>query len=663
MSEHKQMIAKAMQAYQTGYLQEAAQWMEQALVLDASQAHSHYILGEIQRRQGQVEAALTTYRRALELAPNHAEAHYSLALLLRQQGDLAGASRHFEATLSYKPEHQPAYLQLGNLLLERWDLEGAIAVYRRLLTLAPDHAEAHHNLGLALVRLNHYAEAVPHLEQALALRPGWLPAHHILGLAQEALGQVKAAQRAFAPILTHNPNNFALRLHVETLGSPIAASQMAIDAYIEGLHQQLDRKLAEVASQPEVVQSLTATQLYDANAGPPFFLSYYGRPLEPILTKWAALFQPHFASIQQQAVADRPRNTRPRIGFVVTPGHEGTFMIDRLGVINRLKGTQFELYIFCAISSQARIAARLTNSAVTLRPCQPELEPMATTIRQAGCDILCYWECGSDTLNYFLPFYRLAPVQCLDWGTPYTSGLPVMDYYISSAQLEPENGEAHYSEQLVRLNGLHTYFERPDVPNQLLGREHFGFTARDHIYLCAQNPLKFHPDFDAIIGDILRQDQQGVVVVLRKKAHHVALVQQRLAETLPDVLNRIRWIAAPSQRDYFSLLALADVCLDTPHYSGMNISYDTFAVDTPIVTWPGEFMRGRYTVALYEKMEILDCVAPDLAQVGDVACRVGMDRAYRHEISRQIKQRSQLLFENQAIVTEFSRFFEQIAPK
>ena len=30
-------------------------------------------------------------------------------------------------------------------------------------------------------------------------------------------------------------------------------------------------------------------------------------------------------------------------------------------------------------------------------------------------------------MNYFLPFARLAPVQCTGWGSTITSGVPAVD--------------------------------------------------------------------------------------------------------------------------------------------------------------------------------------------------------------------------------------------
>jgi hypothetical protein len=38
-------------------------------------------------------------------------------------------------------------------------------------------------------------------------------------------------------------------------------------------------------------------------------------------------------------------------------------------------------------------------------------------VRETACDLIYYWKVGTDALNYFLPFGRLAPVQCTGWAT------------------------------------------------------------------------------------------------------------------------------------------------------------------------------------------------------------------------------------------------------
>ena len=57
-------------------------------------------------RLGQLEEAIRCYRRALELDPGLGGAHYGLAFLLLKRGDHEGAAEHLQAFLA-RPPHSP----------------------------------------------------------------------------------------------------------------------------------------------------------------------------------------------------------------------------------------------------------------------------------------------------------------------------------------------------------------------------------------------------------------------------------------------------------------------------------------------------------------------------------------------------------------------------
>ena len=54
-------------------------------------------------KTGRVEDAIRSYRRALELAPHQSGAHYGLSFLLLKRGDRAAATTHLEAFLADTP--------------------------------------------------------------------------------------------------------------------------------------------------------------------------------------------------------------------------------------------------------------------------------------------------------------------------------------------------------------------------------------------------------------------------------------------------------------------------------------------------------------------------------------------------------------------------------
>lgn len=54
-------------------------------------------------RTGRLEEAIRAYRRALEVAPELSGAHYGLAFLLLKRGDRAGAMSHLDSFLASPP--------------------------------------------------------------------------------------------------------------------------------------------------------------------------------------------------------------------------------------------------------------------------------------------------------------------------------------------------------------------------------------------------------------------------------------------------------------------------------------------------------------------------------------------------------------------------------
>ncbi len=163
----------------------------------------------------------------------------------------------------------------------------------------------------------------------------------------------------------------------------------------------------------------------------------------------------------------------------------------------------------------------------------------------------------------------MAPVQCVTWGHPDTPGSPAIDYFISSELLETAEADGHYTERLVRLPNLGVYYERPQLTEPARQREFFGLDPARHVYLCPQTLFKFHPEFDAVLAEILKRDPEGDLVVLEGRAPNwTRRLQQRWKQTLPDGERRVQFLAAQPH---------ADVMLDPLHFGGGNTSYEALA--------------------------------------------------------------------------------------
>lgn len=626
----------------------AVKHLKRAVGLQSQNPVFHNNLGEALRRQGKPKQALKAYQKALALNPGLAEAHYNLANILKDHQRLTEAIEHYQQAISLRPTYANALHNLGNVYLELGRYKSAMAAYERCLALTPDHAEAHNNLGITLQEWDRTEEALASYQRAVQLKPDFKAAQRNLAGLLEKQGKLAEAQPVYHQLAALEPDNLGLRLRLATMCPVVPTSNDAIDAYRAVILAALEQY------GPHLPLDIEAD--HQTEAAPPSLITYQGRSDLALKQQWAALVGNNITSYY-------PKRSRgkPHVGFVVTAGHEGVFLKCMRGLINNFPTNRFNITVVCGtpIGEQV-IGPALNHSAVKLLPLRGKLPDMAHQLRQANFDILHYWEVGTDATNYFLPFYRLAPVQCTTWGWPTTSGIPAIDYFVSCDLLEPNGSEHHYSEQLIRLPHLPTYYYRPPVPETNESRSHFGLTEDQHLYLCQQNLRKVQPDFDPLAAEILRRDPQGVLLFIQDKEPHItSLLRQRLKQTLPDVIDRVRFLPRLSETDYLNLLALVEVSLDTLHYTGgANTTYDALAVGTPIVTLPTQFHRGRYTTAAYQQMGMTDCVADSPAQYVELALALGTDPAYRAKISHHLSQACPVLFEDQQAVTELADFFE-----
>jgi predicted O-linked N-acetylglucosamine transferase (SPINDLY family) len=394
--------------------------------------------------------------------------------------------------------------------------------------------------------------------------------------------------------------------------------------------------------------------------GPMFYLAYQGCNDRDVQQQIARLYQRAYPAAAHIPPLPPPHPGKPTIGFI--SAHFCNHTIGKLthGIIANLARDLFRVVVFSIGDRQDEMARRLRRHADEFVVLPKNLAFSRETVLQHHVDVLVYPDIGMEPVTYFLAMSRLAPVQCVTWGHPMTTGLSTMDYFISSTDLEPDDADEHYTETLVRLSSPPTYYRRPTRPTRLQERADFGFQVDDHLYLCPQSLFKFHPDFDTTLAAILRRDPQGRLVLLEGNSRHWAtLLMERFRTTMPDVVSRVRFLPRQDHVGFFSLLALCDVMLDTVHFGGGNTTYEGLAMGVPVVALVGAFMRSRVTYALYKKMGVMDCVASTLEEYADIAVRLGTDKNYRATVAATILAHNHVLYEDITVVRELEQFFLQ----
>lgn len=635
----------------TDHLDEARHWIQKAVSRGQKTAQNLTNLGVIFDQQKKHDQAKHFFQSALEVDPQFILARLNLGALLCQEKSFAAAKTHFQKVLSSSVHHEKAWLGLAEIEVQNGLIGTALDLLITGLKHLPQNPHLHHRLATLFQQVKEIKEASKHFQLTLQSQPDHLPALHGLAALNEKQGNLEAAFELYARLLQLRPECDLLRLHIDLLTPVLLQEDTDGPAHEEKILQILDQWQKKGLN-----FNLDDLAFFTGQSN--FMHTYQTQGNgKRMREKMVALFRPHL-----QCYEPLPNlQEKPHIGFLITQGHEFIFAKSVCGILNHLSQEKYQITLFCnQLGFDKSIQPYLNNPEIKVVHIPGYVPDSAEIVHQAACDILNFWEISTDCQNFFLPFYRLAPIQTLSWGWPMTSGNSEVDYYLSSKHLETEDGDKNYTEALHRFSVLPTYYYRPEVPAIFKTREELGFSTDEHLYFCSQNLFKIQPDFDMVVQKILKADPQGRFLFFADKLPHVHKnMTERIQRHCPEVFDRIEFVARRPFAEYLNLVHIVDLVMDPFHYVGANTSYDAFAVETPVMTLPSDFHRGRHTYAAYQEMGILDAVATDPDDYVAKAVYFATHPQERKALGQRIVAACDILFENMQIVREYEAFFDE----
>lgn len=639
-----------------GRLEEAEARYRDALALEPEALPARFNLANLLMARGEPDAALREYMAIVECDPTNAGALNNMAAVLKQKGRYAEAEAVYRQLIAARPNDATMYCNLGVLCMERGRLEEAIALYRTAIGLDPVAVEPYNNLGVALQFLNRMEEALDAFDHALTLDAQNSEVHCNRAQALARAGEPEAADDAIARALAIRPDPRYRLVHAGLL--PV------VPRSIDDLQRWRHRFTSEVKLLIEEGLVVQGSPLDIPMMS--FYLAYHGENDRDIMESLSRLYRQAYPSLQWTAShctgQARPRTQRRiRVGLVSSYLREHAVAWTMQGLLEHLPRDKFEIFIYSTGRSGQPILPRIAAVADHQHVLPYALEPARRLIAEAELDVLVYADIGMENLSTCLAHARLAPVQCATWGHPVTTGIPTVDYFISSDIAEPSDAQLHYSETLIRLSGVQTCYRRPAFPTVPRPSPIPGLPAGSTIYLCPQSLFKIHPDMDRPLAEILQRDPAGVLVAFEGSAAAItARLRDRWRAALGDCFARVRFLPRVALTQFLAILAAADVLLDTWPFGGGNTSYQGFAAGVPIVTLPGRFLRGRGTAALYRHMNYKACIADSTETYVDIAVRLGTDADFRAEVAGVIHERSGLLFDDESVGRDFAQFLIEV---
>lgn len=327
------------------------------------------------------------------------------------------------------------------------------------------------------------------------------------------------------------------------------------------------------------------------------------------------------------------------------------------GLFRKLDRSRFEVVLFRVGRPSDPVQEALEGVADRMVLLEGHLGHSREAIAETELDLLLFTDFGAEPLTSFLSYSRLAPVQVLLWGFPDTSGVPNLDYFVSTSAFEPEGAEEHYSETLIQLPRLYTYIDPPTLSPKPISKRDLGVPEESHLYLCAQSLPKVHPEFDSALKGILEADPEAHLLFFEGMHPEWGdLLRDRFLQSLGKCAERVHFSPRLDSDAFQGALRAADAVIDTKHFTGGFTTYLCFALGVPVVTWNGSLMRGRMTSGLYRMMDLEPLAANDDEEFAQLAVQLATDQSFREAWSNKVAANSGKLFRDEASVRDFERF-------
>ncbi|MGK7898400.1 MAG: tetratricopeptide repeat protein [Xenococcus sp. (in: cyanobacteria)] len=577
-----------------------------------------------------------------------------------------------EEAIGHKPQSAEDHVNLGLTFSKQGKLEEAIASYQAAIRLKPDLAEAHNNLGIALQELGRGEEAIASYKKALSLKPELAEVHNNLGVLLQEQGQLEKAIASYQTAIRLKPNYHTAKFSLVIAQLPVIhSSDQEIQLRRNNYRQEL-QNLANSYEQASPEERAEAAAAVGSNQ--PFHLAYQGLNDRDLQQTYGSMIHQLMTSRypqwnQPRSLPKLAAKQKIRIGFVSGFfNHHSVWKIPLQGWVENLDRSEFELFGYYTGSKRDQETIRAAKAFDQFEHDSFSVAQWAEKIVQDELHVLIFPEFGMDPMTVQLGCLRLAPVQLVFGGHPETSGLPTIDYHLSSDLMEPPNGQEHYTEQLIRLPNMAVCYKLISIQPEATSKQDIGIQDQDIMFWCCQSLFKYLPKHDDVFPRIAQKLVNAKFVFIKHGSEFATnIFCQRLERAFRefdlDYQDYCIFLPRLTGNQFNGTTAIADVFLDNIGWAGNNTTMESTAYNLPIVTLPGELMRGRHTMAILKMMGVTETIAKDKEEYIDIAVRLGQDADYRHKISQQIAQNKHKLYDDLSPVRALEDFIFKVVNK
>lgn len=603
---------------------------DRLLASQSGNAHALNLKALIAWQMDQKDLALRAARQAVAASPDCAEINFNLAFFECELGLLGQAIARLKQVLMAEPDNYRAGVLLGRCFLAEGNFNEAALIFQQVLAGKPDAFEAHMGLAWCYARAGQRKQATASFMSASELKPQ--SQQPLIGAAAASLpfeyagyDEMPAARQRFAGAVEE------------------AVNCLSLD----------DAKATEDAFQ--AVAKFSTCQLLFSTLPDRTAKESWGKLVATVMsTRFHQL---------KMASGEAPGKTS-----IINVGFASAFFCDHpiwhlfiKGLADSLDKTRFSLFGYRLGGTRDDITNRCRGGQEVFDRFYQDmdLQSLAARIQDDNLQVLIYPELGFDSATYALASIRLAPVQCAAWGYPATSGLPTIDYYLSSEAAEPNNGEENYSERLVRLPGLGLYWQSSVTAGDTAWNS-ARVKDRQVRYLCLEEPGSYLPGYGELLAAIACRVPHASFALSGTASRYSTSFGQQVEDAFAarglDWREKVVFLEKAAGQDLETVFAPGDIVLDSNAVCGFATTIKALRYKLPVVTTPGAYLRSRSSAAALRIIGAGELVAESPGSFVDIAARAALDMEWLRQLEELIERRSYLLLRDPEVAVFLDAF-------
>ncbi len=607
------------------------------------------------------------YHKTLSTNPQTGMVYFYLGSVCHRVGFMDEAVSYYEKAVEAGANVVEAYNNLGVIFQSKGQLKEALAFFQKAVELNPKFAQAFNNMGNTYRDLGMWDQAIESFQNAVELKPDYYLAHYNIGTALSYRGMNEEAVKAYEKAILHKPDFFTARLAKCMSMLPIIYDdEKSIEISRKNYTEELLKLQDEIS-----IHDIGA--LSDAvGTHQPFLLACQGmnnKELQKIYGEMVCSIMgkryPEYAQPPDVYLMD---SSDPiRVGIVTEYFHyHSVWKIPLRGWIEKIDKRRFHIYGY----HTGKIKDEMTE--IARRNCKKFVEDvflfddLCRIIKEDKLHIIIYPEIGMDATTLRLASLKLAPIQCVSLGHPDTTGMPTIDYYLSSDLMEPLDADDHYTEKLIRLPNLGFHYVPLEMSSIEVTRENLGLRINSTLFLCSHALFSYLPQYDEVFPQIAKKvgDCQFLFIAHENR---ISPVTEKFYSRIKSVFDKFKlnnefytvFLPALNPSEYQAVNKLSDVFLDSIGWSSNNSTFEALAYNLPIVTLPGKLMRQRHCAGILKMLGVTETIASSPDEYVDIAVRLGKDLEWRTYISNKIAENKYRIYKDMECIIALENFLEK----